>query len=140
MIQLSIYPAAYVAGRDFDDETMIISIVSPNVVHPNIYAKHVHQFHFHDITETYMIQSGIVEAMRYEIAELIAEAACNHLDKKRFVIHCEAGISRSPGVAMGLARYIDMNPNANEIARHFPHYNLHVCRLVQRAMRIKMKG
>lgn len=137
MIELTVYPMMAVMGQTFDDDTMVISIMSPRVEHPLIHCKNVYQFHFHDITEEYFLERSneIIRPMNYETAQEIAHVACQHRDKKRWIIHCEAGISRSPGVAIGLSRYIDFNMTTRKIEKAFPHHNKHVRKLVEAAMR-----
>lgn len=139
-IEVYVFPRMAMEGMKYDDDMMVISIVSPNVVHPVIRAKHVYQFHFHDVTEEYQIDSGVVRPMEYAIAEQIAEVAIRHRDKKEWIIHCEAGISRSPGVAIGLSRYIDLFPGTDLLCKMYPHHNLHVRKYVEKALREKLKA
>jgi predicted protein tyrosine phosphatase len=140
MISVHIYPEMAVVDQNFLDH-LVISIVSPGREHPNIVGSNVHQFHFHDVTQDYMVDSGIINAMTKEVAEAIVHVVMESLDKgcERWIIHCEAGISRSPGVAIGLAKYIDLRPGRRRLREMFPFYNKHVCRMIEEAMEIKMK-
>ena len=140
MIDLMVLSAAEMEGKNITSDTLVISIVSPGVVHPKIDGEYVYKFSFHDVTEEYFLdqQNKIIRPMEYEIAESIVETCMNHRDKKRWIIHCEAGISRSPGVAIGLARYIDLSPNVDKLVKMFPYYNKHVQSNIEKAMRAKL--
>jgi predicted protein tyrosine phosphatase len=126
-------------GQDFKD-VLVISIVSPGRQHPIMHGSNIHKFQFHDITEEYFLenQNRIIRPMEKEIAESIVEIAMNNRDCDRWIIHCEAGISRSPGVAIGLAKYIALKPNRQELIKLFPYYNKYVCQLIEEAMDAEM--
>src|SRR4051812_42716692 len=112
MIGIHVYPEMAMIGQNFLDH-MVISIVSPGRQHPmGMVGTNIHKFQFHDITEEYFIENAnqIIRPMPVEIAEAIAEIAMNNRDASRWIIHCEAGISRSPGVAIGLSKFIALRP------------------------------
>ena len=140
MIEIMVLPAVEMEGKNITSDTLVISIVSPGVIHPKIDGEHVYKFNFHDVTEEYFLdqQNKIIRPMEYEIAESIVEICMNHRDKKKWIIHCEAGISRSPGVAIGLARYIDLSINVETLVNMFPCYNKHVQSNIEKAMRAKL--
>jgi predicted protein tyrosine phosphatase len=141
MIRIHVYPEMAMVGQDFSDY-LVISIVSPGREHPiGMISSNIHKFQFNDVTEEYFLenQNRIVRPMEKEIAESIAEIAMNNRDCDRWVIHCEAGISRSPGVAIGLASYIATIPDRKKLIELFPCYNKHVCRLIEDAMEVQMK-
>jgi predicted protein tyrosine phosphatase len=125
--------------RMFDDNTLVISITSPGSEEADIKGKYVHKFQFHDVREDLMLDSGIMNAMTPEMAESIAQVMMNHQHLKRWVIHCEAGVSRSPGVAIGAARYIDLDPGVEKLIERFPCYNKHVKKMIEKALREKME-
>jgi len=135
MIRIHVYSEREVAGQNFDDY-LVISIVSPGREHPKIQGTNVHKFQFHDVTEEYFLenQNRIVRPMEKEIAESIVDIAMSNRDCDRWIIHCEAGISRSPGVAIGLAKYIIMRPNRMQLMEKYPCYNKHVEALIGNAM------
>jgi len=54
------------------------------------------------------------------------------------MINCEAGISRSPGVAIGIASVLKTDPDIKELKRLFPCFNTHVAKLVEEAIKIKV--
>jgi predicted protein tyrosine phosphatase len=140
MIRVHVYPEMALHNQNMMD-TFVISIVSPGREHPKMEGTNIHKFQFHDITEEYMIESEnrIIRPMEKEIAESIVEIAMKNRDCERWIIHCEAGISRSPGVAIGLAKYIALKPNRQELIKLFPYYNKYVCQLIEDAMSVKMK-
>jgi predicted protein tyrosine phosphatase len=76
--------------------------------------------------------------MEKEIAESIVEIAIDNRGCDRWIIHCEAGVSRSPGVAIGLAKYFKVTPNERRLKELFPHYNKYVAKLVEEALHRKM--
>jgi predicted protein tyrosine phosphatase len=139
MISIHVYSEMAMVGQNFLDH-LVISIVSPGRQHPMMQGTNIHKFQFHDIAEEYMIESEsrIIRPMEKEIAESIAEIAMNNRDCDRWVIHCEAGISRSPAVAIGLAKHIALRPNRQQLKKLFPHFNKHVCKLIEDAMQIKI--
>ena len=148
MIQLQVLPRIAVEGRTFDNETLIISIGAPNASDQfcaKIKGEHIYKFCFEDITQEYFLEANdyrdtmTVTPMSYEIAESIAEIAWDHRDKKNWIIHCEAGISRSPGVALGLSEFIDTDPDTEVLEKLFPCYNKHVRKLVVQAMEVKWR-
>lgn len=68
---------------------------------------------FHDATPGAgaMEMAADVEVMRPEHARAIAEFAVKHrADVGAFVVHCEAGMSRSPAVAAAIAEYLGDDP------------------------------
>lgn len=142
MISLKVLPRIAVENEKFDDNTLIISIVSPGVVHPKIDAKWVFPFHFHDVTEEFFLENRnlVVRPMEFAVAEAIVDVVLRNLDKSKFIIHCEAGISRSPGVALGLAKHIEFTPSKKSLELWFPSHNKHVRECIERALDNKMQG
>lgn len=141
MIKLYVFSRAMVEGiKQFKDDALIISIVSPGQEHPKLEGEHIYKFHFRDVTESFEMGDGrVINPIEKESAEAIAEIAIAHRDKKVWVIHCEAGISRSPGVAIGLSRYIETDPDTHKLITMYPCYNKYVRKLIERAMREKIK-
>lgn len=142
MINVHVYPEIAVMDQDVGD-VFVISIVSPGREHPKIIGTNVHQFHFHDVTQVYEYDDGrLILPMSEIIASQIAEVAIKNRHKHNWIIHCEAGISRSPGVAIGLAKYIQMNPGVKRLKKLYPCYNKHVKNMIEIAVwdRIKEEG
>lgn len=138
MISIHVYPEMAMVGQNFLD-LLVISIVSPGRQHPiGMHGTNIHKFQFHDVTEEYMVNDRIIRPMEKEIAESIVEIAMNNRDCDRWVIHCEAGISRSPAVAIGLSKFIAFRPNRQQLKKMFPLYNKYVCKLIEEAMQVKI--
>lgn len=144
MIDIKVLPRIAVEGRTFDVDTLVISISAPREEPPKIIGDYVYKFYFEDVTEEYFLPGNdyrgalLVRPMEYEIAESIVEIVMNHRDKKKWIIHCAAGISRSPGVAIGLSRHIDLSLDVCRLMDLFPSYNKHVERMVDKAMKAKL--
>jgi len=142
MIEIQVLSKLMAEYLVFDDNTLIISISSPGSSEAKITGKYVFKFAFHDVREDLMVESnrfsGIMNAMNPAMAEAIVEVLMNHRHLTKWVIHCEAGISRSPGVAIGLARYISVKPDAGELIKKYPCANNHVRKLIEKALRDKI--
>jgi predicted protein tyrosine phosphatase len=70
-------------------------------------------------------------AMTDEDADTILDAIDRHRARlARVIVHCDAGVSRSPAVAIGIARYLGVD-DAELCARHRP--NPHVLDTMERA-------
>lgn len=139
MICVHVYGEGAVVGQNFMDR-LVISITSPGREHVPMHGTNIHRFHFHDVTQRYDLDGGrIILPMEESIAEQIAEVAWQNRDKDRWIINCEAGVSRSPGVAIGLAKHLAMRPNVKLLKKMFPMYNLHVAKLVGESMRKRME-
>ena len=139
MIAIRVLPIWGMENEDFG-EALVISIVSPGMEHPKIKGTNIYRFNFYDVTEEYFIESQnrIIRLMEKEIAESIAQIAMDNRDCDRWVIHCEAGISRSPGVAIGLAKFIALRPDRSQLMKMFPSYNKYVAVLIEEAMQVEV--
>ena len=91
---------------------ILISVVSPE--YPNYelayndMCKDVLKLRFHDVDEkgniNSLVETGkIITRIDDKIAQQIIDFSQKHNDIKNMVIHCEAGVSRSPGIAMALS-------------------------------------
>ena len=110
------------------DKDMIISIMSPGQTHPrmNVYGVPRLNIQFHDIVEEICVENTLWLPMQPEYAAQIVDFMQESFPWcDRLVIHCEAGISRSAGVAVGLSRYFDLTPE-NTLRDQHPHFNIHV--------------
>jgi predicted protein tyrosine phosphatase len=134
MIQVHIYPEVAVKGQNVKD-ALVISIVSPGREHPKIEGSNIYRFHFHDVTCRYDLPDGrIILPMEESIAESIVDIAMKNRTTNRWIIHCEAGISRSPAVAIGISKYIKLTPNRRMLKKMYPLHNKYVTRLIEEAM------
>lgn len=126
--------------RIFENEVFVLSITSPYVDHPHLEGENVYKFHFYDITEEYFVEetSQMLRPLDNEMAEAIVEVAFDHRHLKRWYIHCEMGISRSPAVAIALSEVLKTTPTSIELREMFPQFNLHVYKLVLAAAKKKL--
>jgi len=139
MIKVYVLPEIAVEGRDLKD-ALVISIVSPGREHPKITGNHVYRFHFHDVGQVYELPDGrLIQPMSETIAEAIVDVAMEHRYCNEWIIHCEAGISRSAGVVIGMSKYLKFEPNRRNLKKMFPLFNKHVCQLIEEAMEVKIK-
>ena len=141
MIKIFVWPEIAMRETTIDfKDNLVISITSPGSEHVRIKGDNVHKFHFHDVREPLELMDGsIMMPMSESIAEAIAEIAMANRDCNVWLIHCEAGISRSPGLAIGLASYINTEPTRKKLIELFPCYNKYVCKIIEDAMELKMK-
>jgi predicted protein tyrosine phosphatase len=138
-IRLSVYPVIAVKRQSFDNSTFIISIVSPGMEHVDIDCRNILRVKFHDIQQEY-VEGGIrYKPLEYETAQQIVSAAFDNRDKSHWVIHCEAGVSRSPAVALGLAKYVRFSKTVKALEREFPYHNKYVRKLIEQAGDEQMK-
>ena len=140
MISVHVYSEEAMVGQNFFDH-LVISIVSPGREHPKMQGTNIYKFQFHDITEVYMLENEnrVIRPMEKEIAESIAQIALDNRDCERWIIHCEAGISRSPGVAIGLAKHIALRPGIQRLKSMYQCYNKYVAKLVEEALAKKIE-
>lgn len=127
-------------GR-FPSTMLVISITSPGQDDARIVGENVFRFQLHDIdTELYLEDRNmILLPLSEDIAKNIAKVVVGHRHLHALVVHCEAGISRSPGVALAVASYLTTTPPLAQLEKLFPCHNRHVRRLVETAIRELME-
>jgi predicted protein tyrosine phosphatase len=102
----------------------IISIVSPEhppyVIPKNDFCRDVLYLRFHDeredgsIVSIYDVDDKIVR-IDDNIARLVIEFGLKNKEHENFMIHCEAGMSRSPAVALALSEILNLDRKTPEI-------------------------
>lgn len=118
---------------------MIISITSPGMEHPRPDTGDIPRLnlHFHDVIEEELIGTELWRTIDPSQAELIIDFVDDNIEKSEcLIVHCQAGMSRSPGVAIGLSRYYQFS-NENELRSQFPHFNITVMKEIHKAWRKK---
>jgi predicted protein tyrosine phosphatase len=131
--------------RYFSKETLVISITSSANTGgklARIEGKYVYRFEFNDIYKEYFLEHKnlLIRPIEKEVAEEIVDVVMNNKDKKVWVIHCEAGISRSPAVAIALAKFFKFdNEDVNSLKKKFPSYNKYVKNMIEEVMIEKLK-
>jgi predicted protein tyrosine phosphatase len=111
--------------QEFFNGDAIISIASPEYSHPRPNSKLPRlNIQFHDVVAEILIGNTLWLPMTESQAEVLVDwALTNVIECDRLIIHCDAGISRSPGVAIGLARYFPLIEE-NELRDKYPHFNI----------------
>lgn len=137
-IILTIYPIMAVVNQSFDDNTAVISVVSPGVDFPEIHCKNLHRCQFYDVEKEICIDDVCMRPMGEWQAEQIVNFALRNVNKRHWIIHCEAGISRSPAIALGLTRAIRFDKTIRELERRYPYHNKHVRQLIERTIDLQL--
>ena len=110
------------AARDFhiNIDHVVISIKSPGFRHvrlpKNVYRKARLKLKFHDIDREY---PGLTEIFSPAHARRILRFFKKH-GGRHFLIHCEAGISRSPAVAAALTKAAGVD-DSDYFKRYIPN-------------------
>ena len=111
-----------------------ISVTDPDKDTPQLSPRFlsVLRLAFSDLIEPSGVDSDIVFNNRH--AKAVVAFAQQWNDVERVVIHCRAGMSRSPGIAIGLSELFSWGPTAG-IEQQHPLWNRRVRREVVRAGR-----
>jgi len=142
MINIFVWPEIAMRETTVDfKNSVVISITSPGSEHVSIKGMNVHKFYFNDVREPLELMDGsTMLPMSEKIADEIAQIVIDNRDKRVWMINCEEGISRSPGVAIGIASVLKTYPDVNKLKSQFPCFNTYVAKLVEEAIRRKMSG
>ncbi|MDR2568741.1 MAG: hypothetical protein LBD23_00405 [Oscillospiraceae bacterium] len=135
------WKAGYSTEKADAPDTAIISITDPesleNSFEDQAWIKGILRLEFDDVEDNESVDRERYIHMNEEQAEQIVDFAYKHYnDVKRFLIHCEAGASRSAAVAVALSEHFEKHDNNiwND-RRYFP--NNHVYSLLKTALRKK---
>lgn len=114
-------------NANFDDKTFVISIYTPGDTKPKINAKHVAYFKFHDLSDENLDGKKLGETVIHLFSSMQAKKMYSEIKKyapivDTIVVHCDAGISRSAGVAVFLESFL----NNRAMDKTYPLYNKHV--------------
>jgi predicted protein tyrosine phosphatase len=119
-----------------DTKEICISISDPDAEPANISPlfEAVLRLHFDDLTESRVVSDILFAA---DQARAITEFLDRWPQAERVIVHCNMGVSRSPGVALGLS---DARGWATaELERSHPGWNPLVRSLVRRAATINSR-
>ena len=118
----------------------VISIVSPCCVHPErlIARDHTTFLQFHDINpygveERHLTpyKDGLMTKQHaQQILKFYEKIVNKQANISRLIIHCEAGVSRSPAVALALSLIHDLKPSAYRLYRDHCCYNPYVFNMI----------
>lgn len=132
-------------------EDAIISVVSPNAFHPRrtlkrdktLYLK-FHDLNPHGVRAEHLApyKDGIMtQKHAEEIIQFVEDMKDRSLATEiqfppNIIIHCEAGISRSPAIAMALSIIYGFQPTPSELYHMYSTYNEYVLTMVLNQWRI----
>lgn len=135
----------------FTDKDGVISIVSPNARHPDrlIGRDKTLFLRFHDLNphgvrpehlapykDGIMTQAHANEILRF-VDDLKDRTVAQEIQfPPNIIVHCEAGISRSPAVAMALSIIYGFQPTPSELYHQHAAYNEYVLTMVLNQWRI----
>lgn len=122
---------------EFGDK-VVLSITTPGCPDAGIRGNKVYRFRFYDILSMKFDPNKNISIcpMSGGLARYMAECIVSELKagNTQVVIHCEAGVSRSPAVALAIADVFDTYPTKQALLMMYPLYNKHVRNLVHRAI------
>jgi len=139
-MQLAIFPEIHIQFlyEPHPDE-ILISIREPHQVDliPHGTFAAIYHLKIYDLAESVVHpQRDSMPAMSLEHAIDLLHFVCQYWPThQRFTIHCAAGISRSPAVAMALSELFKGTPSSTIIRQRHPHFNPHVYQLILQAAR-----
>lgn len=114
---------------DITERDIVISIVSPGRDHPRPTLPCLARLNL-DFTDTMWGEEssiGFSDTQAQEVIDFVEEWL---LKTNNIIVHCEAGMSRSAGVAIGFARYILTDEDENALRDSKPHFNLYVAQKI----------
>jgi predicted protein tyrosine phosphatase len=115
-IDLQVLDRASACSVSHDEPYAVISIADPSQGHPHLVSttllRGVLTLHFSDVDERFArlnVTSRYLAAYSPEMAQETATFVERLLSEgvRLFVIHCEAGVSRSAGIAAALSRHFN---------------------------------
>lgn len=140
-MQVIILSESAFKNSSINEDDVIISIVSPEKDHPRPTVNCLKRLdiEFHDVmwenavsTDSIYMPAGMTDQQAMDIAMFASEWVPK---AGRLIVHCEAGVSRSAGVAVGIARYLLNDEDENAIRDHSPHFNVFVASKIWKAFR-----
>lgn len=148
-LQLMVFSENLIIGN-IKREDVIISIVSPKRLHPfpvehREYTDRSLCVQFDDIspfgveksvTDKYQcMQKHHAACIVKFVREWVRNAATINDPPRRILVHCEAGVSRSPAVAIGLSIVFGLRPTPTELINTHTAYNEYVLHMILGAWR-----
>ena len=125
-------------------DTAIISIIDPenpeNLFNDRPWIKGILRLEFDDVEDVEGVDRERYIHMNEDQAKEIVDFAYKHYNNvKRFLIHCEAGASRSAAVAVALSEHFEKHDNNIWNDRRY-HPNNHVYSLVKAALDSRLRN
>ena len=110
------------------DSDLIVSIRDVGYQHsrPDVGKAPRLNINFPDITADLLVGTQLWRAFDQELAVVIVDFVQEHIEQaQRLIVHCEAGVSRSPGVAVGLSRFFPVS-SESILRDEYPLFNVKV--------------
>jgi predicted protein tyrosine phosphatase len=124
MSELEFEKAQTITERD-----IVISIVSPGREHPRPTLTCLARLNlsFKDTMWGEESPLGFSDDQAQQAVEFVENRL---LESQNIFVHCEAGMSRSAGIAIGFARYLVTDEDENALRDSKPHFNLYVAQKI----------
>jgi predicted protein tyrosine phosphatase len=124
MSELEFEKAQTITERD-----IVISIVSPGREHPRPTLTCLARLNlsFKDTMWGEESPLGFSDDQAQQAVEFVEKQL---LESQNIFVHCEAGMSRSAGIAIGFARYLVTDEDENALRDSKPHFNLYVAQKI----------
>lgn len=139
-MRIHVFPQYVVESIREYGKAFVISITAPGEPEARIVGDCVHRFQFHDIREDLLVHNTLWRALDAETADRIVTAVVSNKTKKNTIIHCAAGISRSPAVALAISEFFDTDPNTKRLEEMYPCFNQHVRRMLVEAFKRRIQN
>ena len=96
--------------KSLSDSVCVISITDPdsNSVVLDLHEADILRLEFHDLDRTHSSLSEVTYFSKSLARQIVNFVLCNSSSHtKQLIVHCEAGVSRSPAVAMAISSYFN---------------------------------
>jgi predicted protein tyrosine phosphatase len=111
------------------EKDLVISIVSPGRAHPRPTLTCLARLNL-SFKDTMWGEDSPLGFSTEQAQETVDFVEGRLLDCENIFVHCEAGMSRSAGVAVGFARYLLTDEDENKVRDSKPHFNLFVAQKI----------
>ncbi len=132
MSELEFEKSSNITERD-----IVISIVSPGRNHPRPTLPCLARLNL-QFKDTMWGEVSPLAFSDHQAQEVVDFVEKRLLESENIIVHCEAGMSRSAGIAVGLARYLLTDEDENAVRDSKPHFNLFVAQKIWKVYREKV--
>jgi len=138
--KIEVWSFAMASTYPLHNTDAVISIVSPCGEHPErlLVRNHIAFLQFYDINPYGIkkqhlapFKDGLMTKQHaQQILKFYEKIVNKQANISRLIIHCEAGVSRSPAVALALSLIYNLKPSAYELYRNYCTYNPYVFNMI----------